>query len=973
MPLRPCLDDDDFTAYVDGILTDGHLADVEAHLDECGSCRSHASMLVKVRTPSPAASGKPVDDAFVVGERIGRFQVQRRLGEGAMGVVYLARDDELHREVAIKLIRPQLWSKEGQELLRQEARAMAQLAHPNIVTVFEIGRVEEEFFLAMEYVPGTTLRAWLQAEQRSWVEILGRCIEAGRGLAAAHAAGMVHRDFKPDNILCGDDGRTRVTDFGLARLTGQAHEGAAPRLQSTGLDTRSGLLVGTPAYMAPEQLSGRPATAASDQYSYCVTVHEALYGFRPGDSPAGAKNALPPLPKPLHRALMRGLSPSPGDRFTNLDELLSKLQAVVRPRPLWSRRTVLLPTFLALGLVAGWFSVWKRERPVPCQLASRKLATVWNDDFQRQLRESIVARGFEGAGGVADEIALVYSKFAQRWTEANDAACTALLEGAQSNVLVDLRVACLDDRLDEARLRLELLLGAPSGDLPQFFRKLDVTLSVPEITSCADGPRILAAPPKPTGVSERAALARIETQLREAALLTYAGRTDEAQVKLSALEKETDALTYEPARIERLLLEGKLAGQKGQTDRSVAWFREAVKEAASAGLPVLEARGWLGLMSEFGLRQRHAEIGLELGFAAHSSLRRQGDQETEARVLNTEGRMLANMMRWNEALLKFEAAQALANGTHGPTHPLTLALNGDSANAAAEFGQLKKGEARLRTTIDAFTRNQGVDGPARAEALLLLAGLLSRQGRHLEARDAADEALRIRQAIFGHDAPTVGQYHLNLARVLLELDDVGSAQRHLQRSLEIAGRRNAHTAEMIEMFVVAVRCARKGERLEEANAKLREARELCSQLADQSLCNLDLHLEGALTLETQNRCDLALPVFMQAVTRFEQAMGAGALRLAAPLLGVGRCLIANQKPAEAIAPLRRALVARNVEGLDPKLRAQVSIQLARALWLSSQDRSEARGLADEALSVLSNSRDPSDKLAVRNWLRDSQR
>lgn len=970
--MRGCLDDNTFTAYVDGLCTAGHLAHIESHLDECALCRVHASMLVKIRTDSPVLSRALVDEAFSVGDSIGRFQVQRRLGEGAMGVVYLARDEELHRDVAIKLIRPGLWSKDGQERLRQEARAMAQLAHPNIVAVFEIGRVEEEFFLAMEYVPGATLGAWLHAEKRSWVQILSRCLEAGRGLAAAHAADMVHRDFKPDNVLCGDDGRTRVTDFGLARLMGEPHEATPVRLTATTTDARSGLLVGTPAYMAPEQLSGKAATAASDQYSYCVTVHEALYGFRPGDVSIRSKSELRRLPKRLHRALMKGLSASPTDRFTTLDELLSELQAVVRPRPLWSRKAFLIPVVLMLGLVA-WLAARPADRPVPCQLASRKLATVWNSASRKQLRDSIVNRDFEGATGVADEVTRVYSGFGEQWLKANDAACSALLEGAQSNMLVDLRVACLGDRLDEARLRLELLLTAPTGDLPQFFRKLDVALAIPEIASCADGPRILSAPPKPTNPLERQALARIETELRQTSLLINAGRMDEAETRLSAMKNEIEVSSYSPVRIEKRLVEAKLATKRGQTERSVALLREAVNEASSKSLAVLEARAWMGLMNEFGLRQWHPEIGLEMGVAAHTALRRQGDPDTEARVLNSEGRMLANKLQWSEALSKFQASHALMNAAYGPTHPTTLSLSADAASAAAEFGQLKESEVRLRAVIEAFTRNQGAFGPARSETLLLLSRILSMQGKHGEALAAAKEALRIRETIFGADGITVRGYHFSVAQVLLELGEVNAARMHLQRSLAIGARLHANTAEMIELLVFAIRCELKDGNLDEANTNLKKAREICQQLVDQSLCNLELNLENALILETQHRCDLALPMFVKAVTDFERAMGPRALRVANPLLGVGRCLITLRKSDEAIGPLRRALDVRNVDGLDPVLHAQAALQLARALWTSATDKAEARALAATAVDVLESSSDPNDRAAVRSWLRDSAR
>ncbi|MFO7568092.1 MAG: serine/threonine-protein kinase, partial [Enhygromyxa sp.] len=277
--------------------------------------------------------------------KIGRFTIVRELGAGGMGVVYVAYDEQLDRRVAVKLLRRAEPDTHGKARLEREAQAMARLSHPNVVTVHEVGTHQGQIFVAMEFVEGGDLRAWLKAERRSWQEIVAVFQQAGEGLAAAHAAGIVHRDFKPDNVLVGDDGRVRVADFGLAHALDERLEERSPELgvslSSTKLEqslTRTGALMGTPAYMAPEQYAGRRTDARADQFAFCVALWEGLYRRRPfsGANLIALSTAIiegtidePPtdseVPAWLRAALTRGLSPKPEDRWPSMQALLELL------------------------------------------------------------------------------------------------------------------------------------------------------------------------------------------------------------------------------------------------------------------------------------------------------------------------------------------------------------------------------------------------------------------------------------------------------------------------------------------------------------------------------------------------------------------------------------------------------------------------------------------------------------------------
>ncbi len=278
--------------------------------------------------------------------RIGRFVVLRELGRGGMGVVYAAYDEELSRKVAVKLLRKSDPSdQQGRARIQREAQAMARVAHPNVVSVYEVGELDGQVFIGMEFVEGTTLGEWQRQPGLSWETILLAYLAAGQGLLAAHQAGLVHRDFKPDNVLVGTDGRVRVADFGLARVDVGAGEGAVPiavaaiegGAPAAGL-TVAGAILGTPGYMSPEQHRGLPADEKSDQFSFCVALYEALYGVLPfagttldelsASVSAGAVRPIPassPVPPPVAATLLRGLSLSPADRYRSMAELVDAL------------------------------------------------------------------------------------------------------------------------------------------------------------------------------------------------------------------------------------------------------------------------------------------------------------------------------------------------------------------------------------------------------------------------------------------------------------------------------------------------------------------------------------------------------------------------------------------------------------------------------------------------------------------------
>lgn len=380
-----CPDENALVAMIEGDLDPAEREAVDAHIDTCPTCAALVIELAHVLTPDdPDAAPTPKVAPAQAGHA--DYTLGELLGHGGMGMVYAARHEALERRVAIKLLRadmsdPDMRAVYTERLLR-EARVVASLSHPNIITIFDVGLWRaDQVFLAMELIEGDTLRGWLKAAPRGWREVLGVYKQAAAGLSHAHQRGIIHRDVKPENMLIGRDGRVRVTDFGLARAQaaprmmgsapgplGPPASGLrtglrrlptdAPQVSSVSGLTRTGDIMGTPAYMAPEQHLGADVDEAADQFALCVAIWEALCGQRPfaGESRqalsmevcAGRVQPTPPdveAPAALFDVLRRGLSPAPRSRWPSLDALVAAIDAASEP----PRRSLAVPVALAVA------------------------------------------------------------------------------------------------------------------------------------------------------------------------------------------------------------------------------------------------------------------------------------------------------------------------------------------------------------------------------------------------------------------------------------------------------------------------------------------------------------------------------------------------------------------------------------------------------------------------------------------------
>ena len=396
---QECLTEGTVIEFVDGVISPAARSVVEAHMAVCRACNElvvEAAAALRDGTRPLAAIGRPPASRLPAGSRVGRYQILDRVGRGGMGEVYAAYHPDLDRRIALKVVHESgTGAADRQARLLREARAIARLSHPNVVAVYDAGTVTDRVYFAMEFVEGMTIDRWLAAAGRSWREILRVFIAAGRGLEAAHAAGLVHRDFKPQNVMIARDGSVRVMDFGLARLTAMESASSAPAVAppppyddqpATALSTvtQAGTVVGTPAYMSPEQFRGDPADARSDQFSFCVALYEALYGVRPfrgenllsltmsvteGELRSANDAAKHGVPVWIRRAITRGLRPDPADRFPSMQALIDRLEddpAVRRRRRLGAGAVVAV---VVATMLVAWQITSRRRAAAEREIA----------------------------------------------------------------------------------------------------------------------------------------------------------------------------------------------------------------------------------------------------------------------------------------------------------------------------------------------------------------------------------------------------------------------------------------------------------------------------------------------------------------------------------------------------------------------------------------------------------------------------
>ncbi len=761
-------------------------AQLDAHVDRCGRCRRLVASLVRGSVPT-----RPLP---APGALIGRYRLIARGGAGAMGVVYAAHDLELNRRVALKLLHYDESERAQQRILR-EAQALARLQHPNVIRVYETGAFEERVFLAMELVAGGTLTAWLHARPRTPDEIVRVFVRAGRGLWAAHRAGLVHRDFKPENVLVAGDEQVFVTDFGLARVF--APDDQASPLSDGELDdattvTRSSIAGGTPAYMAPQQLAGRAADAASDQFSFCVTLYEALYGARPFPAKNVAelsalygRRAAPKLTrgKPViaarvRRALRRGLALDSTARFADLGALLDELDEDLRTRGAWWAA-------VALALVAAAVSVSLivkgRATAQLCRGGPQKMAEVWGGDAHARVRQAFAANHQAFAADALPAVMAALDHYADGWVALQTDACETHRRGEQSSALLDARMQCLEDRRADLRALVDQLAVADDATMAH---AAALGRDLVSLRRCADGATLLDRVPLPTDEAEHARMAAVKSQLAQLRALYGIGHYGDAAKSAQSLEPKVRALTYRPLQADAFLGMAR-AAEADQLEQAARWFNDASRagEAGRDDRIVTEAR--VALFGLLGYELRRFPEADAAALAAQAALERLGkDAPLEAALQDAYGRLAVARGTMPAAVDHFRRAVAAVDPA--TTDPLVYASLMEGLGVALSNVGDSAGSVRMLDQVVALReRVLGPRHPLLASTLSTLGVVLRSTPDQARAAAVLERALAIRRAVLPPFHPDLGVALYNLGAMEADRGNTDHAVALLEEGLRI--------------------------------------------------------------------------------------------------------------------------------------------------------------------------------------------
>ncbi len=851
--------------------------------------------------------------AYQRGSTLSRYVVLERLAKGGMGEVYAAYDPDLDRKVAIKLLRSDLHGTGASAELRlrllREAQAMARLAHPNVVTVHDVGLIGDQVFVAMEFVEGETLTQWLKGRPRTWAQVLDIFLYAGRGLAAAHAVGLTHRDFKPDNVLIGKDKRVRVMDFGLAQAQAEPAKKDEPpdSITDSGSGamkrriTPPGTVLGTPAYMAPEQLYGQPTDPRSDQFSFCVALYEGLYGERPfaGDSSGAiaveiAQHRIRPAPRDarvpprIRKLIVRGLSESPADRYRSIDALLIGLSrrksAVVRQ---WT--AVGAAAVVAITIAAAVQST--RGAGSRCGSIDQRLDGVWDAQVKTQAQNAFTATGKPFAPRAWADAAKAIDGYTTRWVQLRREACEAK-EDAQDEAL-GRTIVCLGRRLNDVQAVAQLFTRA---DAEIVERAMATSLGLPSLDACT------AALPVPVVVGPEAEALR--AQLAGVKARLDAGKYAEGLKLARELLAKAGASTDRGARAEAGLLTGILAFRQGDAKGAEALLEQAALDAEAAREDELAARAWIERVGVGALTSRFDDADIA-GRHARAAVDRIGrNDELEAMLANNLGVLAWSRGRYDEAVAGYQRAIGLRQQAYGAMHPLV-------ARGWTNVGTALKSAGKYDEAIAAYRKAQEIEEatldpshPAVAETLNNLGNALNEKGDRPAALLAFGKSLEIKERAFGGDALSVGITLTNLGAVLLEAQRLDEARTALERALAI--KEKAAGPQTLTVAVTLTNLAA----VERAAGKPARAVEL-----DRRALNIR-----------------------------ERLLGPSHRDLAFNLTGLGESLCALKKADEGAVLLTRALGLREAAGVDPALLASTRLSLAEALAVSKKPADRARAL-----------------------------
>ena len=915
-----CLDEEDVVRLFEGQVTADEQARLDRHIDGCPGCLEFVAEAARGLASQASRSQDRAEPGLVVPDR---YEVLERIGVGATGVVYAAFDKVLDRKVALKLLRTDrvaFGDVRGQARLVREAKILARLSHPNVTTVHDVWQGSDGgVVMAMELVTGRTLRDWLEGPPPpSRDEILAVFLSAGRGVAAAHAAGVVHRDFKPDNVLIGDDGRVRVTDFGLAH---SAPDEARIAVTLTGdeMDESASHVAGTPRYMAPEQCDGGAADVRSDQFAFMVTLYEALYhqppfsvvssALRLAEIRQGARS-LPArgVTRKLRAALRRGLQADPARRFPSMSALCDAIAPAPRQRslPVWGS--------LAGAVAAAWLGAamlapeGDPETP-PCESAAQRLAGVWDDGVRRELEAVMAAPGDPELRARWSELERELTALMAAWSARYDVACAATrATDSVDRERAAATLSCLDDSLEWIQVVTRMAARAEPRTLSLLGRRGLLTRMSGRCAS-PEAARESGLLPREPAARER--VIELRFRLYEVPMLLAEGQRAEALEVAARAVDEAGVIGFAPALAEALRQRGIMEHQIGALADAQATLERALATAETSRHDAELAQIWLALASLDTSRARLDLASRSLDRAKAFSARYPLSPRTMAALSTNRANLLGALGRRREAIAVEGEALAYfeteADDEILVAHSLVV-----QANSYTLLGEWEPALALNRRALVLRTRLLGAEHTRVAGVLNNIGELLIERSDYSAAKDHLQRALEIREVLGKGSAVEISHVLVNLGALERALGRPAAARGHLERALalreDVLGPRH---------IVVGAALQRLGELLVETG-------------------ELDA---GSQMLE-------------RAWTIHDQALSSSHPDTALSLLALAKAELARGQSALALTHIEASWAHLASADVSPASRADGQFTLTRALLAEGTDLPRAWALAEEARDAL---------------------
>jgi serine/threonine protein kinase len=811
---------------------------------------------------------------------IGRYVVLDSVGMGGMGLVCAAYDPKLDRKVALKLLRnasDEEASAAGRNRLFREAQALARLSHANVVTVHDVDVFEKQVYISMEFVEGMTLREWLRERPRTWKEILEKFILAGRGLAAAHKADIIHRDFKPSNVLISKEGEVRVADFGVAKeregprrdverermeferrrhSATSGHGDTASTEEDALIDeiqsnislelTIAGRMVGTPAYMAPEQHMGLHVGSFTDQYSFCVTLYEALYGRLPFEGVdrrdqlakmAEGRLPLPPkdadarhVPHWVFKVLAKGLRPHPSERWPSMESLLAALERDPIKRV---RRAGVLAAGL-FGVAAGAFGLAYGLAPDeavdPCPALAKDIDAHWNEDRRAQIEQVFLASDTPYANDSFRRVGQTLDHWAQTWAHSRVEVCEATRVGEQSELLLDVRMHCLERRANEFDAMVNLFIEADDAVVE---RSVSAAHDIGDPRVCVTVRDTGEIAVRQLDRAAREQIDEMNADLDRAFALGSADKYGESLPLQARVVERARSLPHPHTLVRALYELAESQFETGDNEGGEASLREAIEVSAELGDSAREAESWTRLIFYLGSEQQRFREGHAWSLAAGSALIRAGSPpELEVRYEGTMGALGLAEAHFDQAIEHYRLALELARETFGEDHPTTIRM---MMNYGISLARVKRhAEAAEDVLLEAVTRSKDVYGPLHpwlATVYVNLGSLYFVGERYEKAEAAYREALNIRERVGGPDAPNLASPLQMLAKIVLVREGYEEALADLERVLAIQIKVKGELSREVAAVLSDIAKTQQGlQRFDDARATFDRARRIYAQI-----------------------------------------------------------------------------------------------------------------------------------------------